>query len=424
MSLYLVPFLKLLRLAPLLLTVSKVSFASEVKLIELYQKAKATNPNIKRVKLEADFQKARVKELKSAFMPQLSLRGVYFYGNVPLRAEIGKTGFDRIDNQNQISLTTTLYNGGAEYTYFKYKEILPALAKNQTDSELFGFFLQLSALYFDYLNLDNQIKLINKQVDSLKKRAQLLKGWSKIGRVRKADYLSTLTQQRALEGRLQELKEGAVTARLNIKAITGEDVMADDITLVESKYLELPPTWGADISNRPQYKLLEASIENQLQNITIQNAALKPQIDFISNYYINRRQFGRQDDWDVAISFTWNFFDFGATSSRVDQERVRLRQLQSDLQMAKINLSNEMKVVENQFLSQVQRKELLKSSYEVAKLNYQEQNKEFKKGLIDSLDLNRALEQMIQAELAYESMKYSLAEQWYALSLINGDIEL
>lgn len=424
MSLYVVPFLKQLCLAPLLLTVPTVCFASEVKLIELYQKAKSTNPNIKRIKLEADFQKARVKELKSAFMPQLSLRGVYFYGNVPLRAEIGKTGFDRIDNQNQVSLTTTLYNGGAEYTYFKYKEILPALAKNQTDSELFGFFLQLSALYFDYLNLDNQIKLINKQVDSLKKRAELLKGWSKIGRVRKADYLSTLTQLKALEGRLQELKEGAVTARLNIKAITGEDVMADDITLVESKYLELPPTWGTDISNRPQYKLLETSIENQLQNITIQNAALRPQIDFISNYYINRRQFGRQDDWDVAISFTWNFFDFGATSSRVDQERVRLRQLQSDLQMAKINLSNEMKVVENQFLSQVQRKELLKESYDVAKENYQEQSKEFKKGLIDSLDLNRALEQMIQAELAYESMKYSLAEQWYALNLINGDIEL
>lgn len=398
--------------------------ANSLELTKLYQLAKKNNPNIKRIKLEADFQKARVKELKSAFLPQISIEGVYFYGNVPLRSEEGKTGWDRIDNQNAISLNTTLYNGGAEYTYFKYKEILPALAKNQKDSELFAFFLQLSAVYFDYLSLINQEKLIQRQVSGLSKRADLLKGWSRIGRVRKADYLSTLTQLRALEGRLQELRELSLTAKLNLQAMTGSPIDNPKGDLDELNIEEMPASWGRDISYRPEYKLLETSIENQLQNVTIQNAALRPQVNFRSNYYINRRQFGRQDDWDVAITLSWNFFDFGATSSRVEQERVRLRQLQADLAMARINLSNELKVVESQFKNQLKRKELLKSSYEVSKLNYQEQSKEFKKGLIDALDLNRALEQLIQAELAYESMKYTLAEQWYSLKLISGEIEL
>ncbi len=411
-------------LGSLLLVLTSSLSAKSVTLTDLYKQAKKNNPNIKRIQLETNFQKARVNELKSAFLPQLSVEGVYFYGNVPLRSEIGQTGWDRIDNQNAISLRTTLYNGGAEYTYFKYKEILPALAKNQKDSELFTFFLQLSALYFDYLSLINQESLIKRQVTSLSKRAELLKKWSRIGRVRKADYLSTLTQLRALEGRLQELKELQQTAKLNLKAMTGMDVLASGGELSDLNYEELPATWGRDFSNRPQYRLLEESIENQLQNITIQNAALRPQIDFRSNYYINRRQFGRQDDWDLAITVSWNFFDFGGTSSRVEQERVRLRQLHADLEMAKINLSNEMKVVEAQFKNQVKRKRLLKSSFEVSRLNYNEQSKEFKKGLIDALDLNRALEQMIQAELAYESMKFTLAEQWYSLKLINGDIEL
>ncbi|MCF8059247.1 MAG: TolC family protein [Bacteriovoracaceae bacterium] len=408
----------------LLFIVTSRSILSANTIVDLYQAAKKNNPNIKRVELEVDFQKARIRELKSAFMPQLSVQGVYFYGNVPLNAERGKSGFDRIDSQNAVSLRTTLYNGGAEYTYFKYKDILPALAKNQKDSELFSFFLQLSALYFDYLNLANQERLIGRQVESLEKRAKLLKKWSAIGRVRKADYLSTLTQLRALEGRLQELKENQQTTHLNLLALTGIDLNPEQISLDFSKFSSLPGNWGQDITQRPQFQLIETTIENQLQNVTIQKASLRPQVDFISNYYLNRRQFGRQDDWDVAISFSWNFFDFGATSSRVEQERVRLRQFQSDLKMAQINLSNEVKVVEAQFKNQLKRKDLLQDSYDVSKQNYKEQSKEFKKGLIDALDLNRALEQLIQAEISYESMKYTLAEQWYSLKLINGDIEL
>ncbi|MCR9205670.1 MAG: TolC family protein, partial [Halobacteriovoraceae bacterium] len=370
--------------------------AKGLELLELFEKAKKFNPDIQRVNLETDFQKARVQELKSAFLPQLSIEGVYFYGNVPLNSERGKSGFDRIDNQNAISLRTTLYNGGAEYTYFKYKEILPALAKNQKNSELFGFFLSLSALYFDYLNISNQEKLIARQIESLRKRAKLLKRWSKIGRVRKADYLSTLTQLMALEGRQQELVENLKTGQLNLRALTGQTVESSEISLPFEKFSEVPTRGSSsDISLRPEYKLLESSIQNQLQNITIQEATLRPQIDFRSNYYINRRQFGRQDDWDVAVTFSWNFFDFGATKSRVEQERVRLRQIQSDLQRAKINLSNEMEIVETRFRNQLKRKALLKSSFEVAQQNYNEQRKEFKKGLIDALDLNRALEQMI-----------------------------
>lgn len=393
-------------------------------LLELYQAAKKYNPDIKRVNLETNFQKARVNELKAAFLPQVSLQGIYFYGNVPLRAEVGKSGFDRIDNQNAITLRTTLYNGGAEYTYFKYKDILPALAKNQKDSQLFTFFLQLSALYYNYKNLRNQEGLIKRQVDSLQKRSILLKKWSAIGRVRKADYLSTLTQLRALEGRLQEIKENLTVARHNLKALTGLAIEGLNSQEDLSLYTSIPSEWKKSVDDRPQYKLLETSIQNQLQNITIQKATLRPRIDFNSNYYLNRRQFGRQDDWDIAITFSWNFFDFGATSSRVEQERVRLYQLQSDLSMAKINLENEIRVFETQFENQLKRKELLKDSYDVSLQNYNEQNKEFKKGLIDALDLNRALEQMIQAEIAYESMKYSLAEQWHALKLISGEIEL
>jgi outer membrane protein TolC len=394
------------------------------QLIKLYQAAKSYNPDIKRVKLEMDRQKARVNELKAAFYPQLSLQGVYFYGNTPLRSEIGQTGLDRIDNQNAISLRTTLYNGGAEYTYFKYKEILPTLAKYQENSQLFTFFLQLSALYYNYRNHKNQELLLKKQLSGLKKRVSLLKKWSAIGRVRKADYLSTLTQFKALEGRLQEIIQNKNVAKLNLKAVSGQDVSSLDKKEDFSVYYSLPSIWKQTYQLRPEYKLLEASIQNQLQNITIQEAGLKPRVDFNSNYYINRRQFGRQDDWDVSISLSWNFFDFGATSHRVKQEKVRLYQLQSELKMTQINLDNQIRVFETEYQNQLRRKELLKDSYQVSRQNYNEQSKEFKNGLIDALDLNRALEQLIQAEMAYESMNYSLAEQWHSLKLISGEIKL
>ena len=391
----------------ILFLLSQLTFSQTV--LEFYQSAKKNNPNFKRIELEVDFQRARVKELKGAFLPTLGLEGIYFYGDKTLTSQ---SGWDRVDNQNAISLRTTLYNGGAEYTYFKYKDILPALAKNQKDSQLFEAFLRINALYFDNLNLNNQRKLIAKQMVSLKKRATLLKKWSRIGRVRKADYLSTLTQLKILEGQHLQILENLKTSQLNLEALTGLSLDANKVSLNLKDYTKLPSNWGRDASERPQYKFLEESINNQLQNITIQNSALMPRIDLLSNYYLSRRQFGRQDNWDLAVSFSWSFFDFGQTSARAEQERVRMRQISRDLEMSKINLNNEVKVVENQFLSQIKRNDIFRESYEVSQQNYEEQSKEFRKGLIDALDLNRALEQLIQAEISYESMKYTIAEQW------------
>jgi outer membrane protein TolC len=391
---------------------------------ELYSLAKDYNPTVERAELQKTLQEKRLKELKTAFFPTLSLNGTYFYGNVPIGAEVGQSGLERIDTQNAINLSTTLYGGGAEYTYFKYKHILPELAKNQKDSLLFNFFLQLNAFYFNYLNQNKQHTLLQRQVKSLKKRIDILKRWGNIGRVRKADYFATLSQLKSIESLTQQALENKNVAQLNLKALSGVTVELDNDEINFNKYYSLPKGWDLNAKERPEYKVLESSIENQIQNITIAKSQLRPQVNFFSNAYINRRQFGRQDEWDVGISLTWNFFDFGATNSRVDQQEVLLNQLKTDLENTEITLNNEMKVLETQFLSQIKRKKFLEEALEAANKNLKEQQREYDKGLVTALDVNQSLEQFINAELSLETLKHSIAEQWYALKLLSGDIEL
>ena len=410
-------------LSLLLFCYSNVS-ASALSIEELYDSAKDYNPGLKRLELERTLQEKRIDELRTAFFPSLSLNGTYFYGNVPIGDEVNQSGFERIDTQNAINFSTTLFNGGAEYTYFKFKNILPDLAKNQKDAGLFNFFLQLNAFYFNYLNQMKQHDLLSKQVKSLKKRLSILKKWSSIGRVRKADYLATLSQLKSLESLAQQAIENKGVAQLNLKALSGVMLEVENDFLNFNEFYTLPESWNKDITSRPEYKVLESSIENQRQNITVQKAVLRPQLNFSSNYYLNRRQFGRQDEWDVGLNLSWNFIDFGATKSRVAQEQIRFFQLKSDLENTKVNLEAEMRVLETRFLSQLKRKKLLEESLDAAKGNYAEQRREYDKGLVDALDVNQSLEQLINAELSLETLKHSVAEQWYALRLMSGDIEL
>ncbi|MCB0421249.1 MAG: TolC family protein [Bdellovibrionales bacterium] len=400
---------------PFILTFS----ASATDVLDLYERSRKNHELFQENILSLKKTELEVSESYKTLLPRLSFESIHFYGNQTL---VNESGYDRIDNQQSLAMNLTLFKGGLRGTYSKLEDVLPKVTKSTNRKAEIQHFFKISNNYFSLMKLKQEKKFLEEQKLGLSRRVASLNERAKIGRNKKTDYLVTLAQLKKLEVSLLTLEEKIFDFHNSLRELVGESVDSSQFQIDFSVAENIPLAWKDRFKNHPDLNDLANKIEQQKLLVDLEKSSYWPQVDLNSNYYLHRRAFGRQDDWDVSVSVSWTLTDFGLTSSRVEQMSVEL----SKLMVSKSRVEKEVTVfaenLEHQFTTKKHLLAALKESLKVVERNYKLHLLEYDKGLVNNIDLMRAFDELVETQKQYSAIHHDLVELWYAMKAFVGDI--
>ena len=215
---------------------------------------------------------------------------------------------------------------------------------------------------------------------------------------------------------------------LELEGIKLKELVAAEFDLDKLNY-KFDEDWDIatdnDLSHRPDLKLMDLRIQDEKLTLKEVNSSWKPEIILDSNYYVGKRELQfTQDDWDVSLSFSWEIFDFGTRKASQKLQEIEIKRLEYSKKELEIQLGATWKSLKNQFKNRIKRLDKLKIANDLAIENFKEHQREFKKGLINSIELTRSQDELIESELLYEKLKYQIAEQASAMNAFMGKTKL
>jgi outer membrane protein len=245
-------------------------------------------------------------------------------------------------------------------------------------------------------SLKTLIKLSRDRIDELKKRVA-------IGRSREGEVLSTESQSANLESRLEAAKgfrEASLEVLNTLLGVQATSLLDDQPEATVPAPLE---HYLDRLVQRPDIMAAEARRQARTHFTESARRRYWPTLDVAGNYYVKRVGFNEPIDWDVLFTLDAPFFTGGETKSLIRQAESEERASTLTLSETRRNAEREVRERHRNLRSLLAQIQKLRRSAELAKRNYAVQQKEYRLGLVNNLDVLSALNTWQESQVALDT---------------------
>lgn len=165
------------------------------------------------------------------------------------------------------------------------------------------------------------------------------------------------------------------------------------------------------LENRSEIKALKMSIDSLNSQLNSTKGEFLPSIDASLSY--NKYGDGptakdvEPDDQKVAqVSLKWNLYNGGSKYSKMDINRLKVRQVKEQLEKTKLDIKLQYQIAKTDFEVSTENFESAKLALEQAKENYKIVSDKFDEGLVKSTDLTDANYLLTNAKQKYYKAYY------------------
>lgn len=351
---------------------------------------------------------AKYSESKTAALPSLKLSGGYSRLSdidpfqVTLPAPISKTmtlSPVLLNNTNvRLSLQQPIFtgskiSGSIDAADYNYQASLEDYKKDKIDL--------VTNVQIGYLNILKAKLVLQNIIENIQKTESHVKdiqNFLDLGQLTKNDLLKVEVQLYNLKALQVEAENMILISKLSltnlmgIESNSGFDIKQTEIEVREINDLDFYIKTA--ISNRSELKAFDKRIKMAEAGKSIANSNWYPQIYLNANYTYanpNQRLMPAQDKfvdtWDFGITFSFDIWNWGATTHKVEQAESQYKELKSNLDSFQDYIILE---VNQLFLNLKQIKEALvyqKKAAEQAGENYKISKEKFEKGFLSSSEL-------------------------------------
>jgi outer membrane protein len=302
-----------------------------------------------------------------------------------------------------LRLTQPLLRGGslAAYQLAKENVLLARFQKDATELNLYQLvinaYYSLSESQSDVRNVKELLNLSLERVQEIRKRVS-------IGRSRRGELLEVEAQQHIARAQYQEALMRLQEREKSFEFLTS---ISPEVISLENKIPEVRGNledYLNKIRTRPDILALYQEEKVAQKQIEIARGGHFPQVDFISNYYIDRTGILSTSEWDLGVQVSLPLFQGGVVQSSVREALqgkriVELRSLETE-RSAQRDIQ-----IHHQNLLQLQEqlksvKEALIKSQEAYKLSL----KDYQFGLVTNLDVLRSMNVYIDTKRSYDGL--------------------
>jgi outer membrane protein len=290
------------------------------------------------------------------------------------------------------------------FSGFRDFNVLSALKSSRRREELLlknestRLFLTVARAFYAALSAETNLMELQNLLKLTEDRAKELSGRVKLGKSRQSELLTLRSQVAALKSQREGLLADVSFVRADLAFLTGVEM--DGVALVNDPLSIVTNDTGAQFlakaEERSDIRALREELAAARSLISNAKGYYAPSLGLTGNYYVERVGTQKPIDWDLIFSLDLPVFEGGANMSRVRVARSNLRTAELNLSAALRRAQTEIKQAHLLYQSAAARAEYLRDASQKARESFELQEKEYRYGLVNNLEVLEAMRFMIQ----------------------------
>lgn len=405
----------------LLLTLTAISLpaADDVwSYAECVDYAKAHNISLQKLRLNEQTADYNTEEAKAKWQPSLDFNTTHSYSNMPW----GNSNKNTYNGQLGLNAGWTVWNGGEREKTIERNKLNSEISHLDTADALRTLETDLLQVYLNILYARESI-LIYEEAEKLSAaQAERMKALMEAGRASRVDYAQLKAQHEQDQYNLVNARGTYDTRRMELKKLLelgiDHEVELADVEITAREILaQLPPideSYRLAVDNDLQLQGLQLQQEGADIDVDIAKAAGRPNISLNAGvgtgYYAPGGAFGTQlkQGWNenIGLSLSIPILDNKKTKTAV--ARAKIQQLSAQLDSDQ-RLTDLAQAVENWYIdtrSAQSRYEAAEQQLESAKTSNELTNEQFNLGLVNTIELMTAHNNLLEARQSLLQAKY------------------
>jgi len=310
-----------------LLSVAPASRAMEVNLTAAYELALAKSESLQISVAEWRAAEARYREALGAMWPEISARG--------------KSGWTPENDAHRagVGATWTVFDGFRTTREAEARRSEGFARSHDVEQARLLLYQDVADVFYQVLSFQGQREATQEQLKALESQAAELERRMKLGRSKRSDLLTTLTQIAETRLSAEQLNESYAAALELLAFLTGQPASS----LQPVDHTPLPAIGDVDkylaaATAREDIKAGAARVEASQSGVKVVEADRAPKVTLDGNSYLYRDP-KSQSEWDIVLSLEMPLFDAGRRKARIAEAGQLLRI--SELQLAELQRSSE-----------------------------------------------------------------------------------
>lgn len=283
-------------------------------------------------------------------------------------------------------------------------------------------FLETALSFYTVLRYQHELEIQNEILKLLKDRVAELRERTSIGKSRSSELATALSQSQSLEAGLEETRGLHRSEIRMLEFLTGSPM--EDRELVDTTPLSHTPELVANFVHeaalRKDVQAADQAVKTAFQAIIVAQSKLWPTVTLDATHYEKREAFQAGIDWDVLFTAKVPIFqggeavgDLKAAYSDWKKAKVMYRQTERQAEL-------QIKQAYESWLSTQQQFRAWEAAVWSSEVNYQLQKNDYRKNLVNNLDVLSALQAFNEARKQKNRTLYQLKSEYWRLEIARG----
>lgn len=354
----------------------------------------------------------KIRQTRGAVLPNLTFNGSHVRQQLP-SDPFARQFSPEYQTGARLTLTQPIFRGMSEYAAYRQsknnlnsQKHIDAMTRVQLYQDVATNYFNILSLEADIRNMREQTALYGQQVKDLQNRTR--RGESNV-----TEALTAQSALASLEAEIQLVTGQLAAARELFSFFTGLDPQSelDDVSKNGNQIatmLKDVNSYVNRVEERPDVQSAKELVKAAEEQVRVERGGHLPQLDAVGNYHLRRPVVFLEDiKWDVELRLTFPLFEGGARQARV-REAASKKHVQ-DLELARLRRGavQQIRSLYQSLQVRMQQVQSLEKTVSIAEKNYQVLQREFRNGLVRSVDAQVALNQFRIARRTYDQARYA-----------------
>ncbi|SHE52351.1 Outer membrane protein TolC [Psychroflexus salarius] len=384
------------------------------------------NYGIKIAENNVEISENNTSILNSGYLPTLSTNFGFDFSLQDRLAEV--EGQDPID---QTDLETRRYNTSLDFNYtlfdglgrrynFKQLKLQYNLSKLEARETIETTITQMFTVYYELARRLKNVEVLKNTLSLSRERLKRVEYQFQYGQINKLDVLNAEVDVANDSISLINEQQNLFNIKRDLKVVLNEDDL-DDNFKVDTTVRFLPILKLEQYIS--EYKANNVSIQQIEENLLISEYDKKisysgylPTVNLFGSYGWNRNispespffpgSTQTTDGYSAGVNLTWNLFDGGQTSVRIQNAKIAYENQQLQKEQIKQNVQRD---IQNAFDNYKNRRyiyNLQRKNVETNKNNFKRTQERFKLGQVTSVEFRQAQLNLLNAQTSLNLAKY------------------
>ncbi len=363
----------------------------------------------------ADAARARVDELTAAVLPVFSLNASELLEGVP--ADVARRDTPTVG----VSVHQPLFSGFKEFSALKAGRSMSRSAaldllraEHLLYQDVAQAFLQVAQLQKDEETRAAVLSITRDQQKEIQQREH-------IGRSRKSERLSVEALVANLEATLVDEHRQERQAQRELRFLTG---LKEDVTV---QVPDIPTTPSLEdalkrAAGRPDVSARRMDFEGAGFTLDAARRDYWPTITLDGDSYLLHTGTLKNVDWDLLFAGHWAFYRGGAWKARRNEAAAAQRGARAAYELAQRQSALEVETAYDTLKTTLEEIPVWVKAQSLSDANAKAQTEDYRRGLVNNLDVLTALESLQQAGLQVEVSRLQAVLADVQLQVATGDV--